>query len=134
MVKLIVIDSNVWIFAETAAAPEHFLAVAKLQRYLKDGVGFNAIIFSEVFHKLSRAYDPATARKRLETIVHHPSVKWLNIDEDQAERAAELAQKKVLRINDAMIAQQAIDMNLSVLTDDAKDFGKVERLKVIALR
>ncbi len=134
MVWLIVVDSNVWIFAETSGAPEHYLAIGKLQRYLKDEVGINAIIFSEVFHKLSVLADPATARNRLGTIIHHPAVKWLNIDEDQAGRAAELAHKKALRINDAMIAQQAIDFNLSVLTDDTKDFGKVDKLRVIALR
>ena len=134
MVWLIVVDSNVWIFAETTGVPEHYLAVDKLQRYLKDEVGINAIIFSEVFHKLSVLSDPSTARKRLETIIHHPSVKWLNIDEDQAERAAELAQKKLIRINDAMIAQQAIDMNLPVLTDDTKDFSKLEKLRIISLR
>ncbi len=131
---MIIVDSNIWIFAETAAASEHFLAVEKLQRHLKDEVGFNAIIFSEVFHKLSRAYDQATARKRLETIIHHPSVKWLTISAEQAERAAGLAQKKLIRINDAMIAQQAIDMNLAVLTDDTKDFDKVKKLRVISLR
>lgn len=131
---MILVDSNVWIFAETKGTPEHYLAIEKLKRYLKNGVAINLIIFSEVFHKLSVLFDTAIARKRVETIIRHPSVEWLELTKQQAEFAADLAEKKLLRINDALIAQQALEFNLHILTDDVKDFRKVQKLQILPLR
>ncbi len=131
---MIIVDSNVWIFAEVKDAPEHLPAVAKLERFLSEGIGINAIIFSEIFYFLSRLFSPAVARKRVETILHHPSVEWLELKKDCAEHAMELAERKTLRINDAMIAQQALMSGLPILTDNVKDFKKVNGLKVTALR
>lgn len=57
MVQLIIVGSNVWIFAEVENAPEHKAAIEKLRTLLREGLGINAVVYSEVFHKLSRLFD-----------------------------------------------------------------------------
>lgn len=131
---MIIVDSNVWIFAEVKGTPEHYAAIRKLQRYLREGVGINVVILSEVFHKLSRLFDMSVARRRVRTIIHHPAIEWLNVDKELADRAVELGGRKLLRINDAIIAQQAIEAKVPVLTDNVKDFRKVEKIEIVSLR
>ena len=48
--------------------------------------------------------------------------------------AIELATQNKIRINDALIAQQALELRASILTDNVKDFRKVKGLKVIPLK
>ncbi len=131
---MIIVDSNIWIFAEIQNAPEHMLAVEKLQQFLPNGVAINAIIFSEVFHRLSRIFGSVTARERVKKIIHHPSIEWLVFEKETGENAMELSERFGIRINDALIAQQALESKASILTDNVKDFKKVGGLKVIALK
>ena len=131
---MILVDSNVWIFAETKGTAEHYLAIKKLQERLSEGVAINPIIFSEVFHKLSLLFDPVVARTRVETIIHHPAVEWIGITREQAVHALQLSVGMLLRINDALIAQHALELDLPILTDNVKDFKKVSQLKLIPLR
>lgn len=50
-------------------------------------------------------------------------------------KAIELSHSKKIRINDALIAQHALDLDTGgLVTDNTKDFVKVEGLKVIELR
>ncbi len=133
---MIVVDSNVWIFAESEDAPEHSAAVRKLQHFLPNGVATNAIVVSEVFHKLSNerfGIGSGLAGQRIEEILRHPSVHWMPFKRETAEQALVLAAESPLKINDALIAQQALELNAPVLTDNVKDFRKVEGLKVVAL-
>lgn len=135
MVNLIIIDSNIWLFGEIKDAPEHLIAIDKYKESAeKDEIGINAIIFSEVFHKLYRLYDLETAMERTDKIVRNPSISCLDFSRDTLFKAGKLAQDSRLRINDALIAQQALELDAKVLTDDIRDFRKVKGLEVIALR
>ena len=131
---MIIADSNVWIFAEVQNVPEHHLAVEKLQKLLLSGLGINVIILSEVFHVLSSIFGTATTSERLTKIIDHPSVGWLGMDKATSKNAMRLSQRCKIRINDALIAQQALELNAQLLTDNVKHFQKVKGLKFIALR
>lgn len=131
---MIVIDSNVWIFAEDASTDEHRRAASRVEEAIRSGeFGINPIIASEVFHRLSHVFGASVARARLTDIVEHPAARWLVVSVDVVKRAMLLAERAKLRINDAVIAQQATEAQASVLTNDLKDFRKVKGLKVIPL-
>ena len=53
---MIIVDSNIWVFAEVESAPEHSAAAATLRDALStEGVGLNVLVASEVFHALRPA-------------------------------------------------------------------------------
>lgn len=132
---MILVDSNVWIFGEIEDAPEHPLAVKWISRLLLKGqIAVNVIIASEAFHKLSRFFGREQARARVQKIVEHPLITWLSFEKEVATKAMSLAVNKEIRINDALIGQQAIERKASVLTDNVKDFKKIKGLKVIGLK
>lgn len=131
----VIVDSNVWIFAEVKDAPEHPHAVRGIQSLLGKGdIGTNVVILSEVFHKISVLFGPTLASERVCTALLHPSVQWLDFGRNIAAPATRLAQETGIRINDALIAQQALEYKAPLLTDNVKDFKRVRGLKVIALR
>ncbi len=134
MVRVILVDSNIWIFAEVKGGDEHYLAVEKLRHQLGRGVVTNVIVCSDVFHLLSRMFGSAVARARLDTILNHPAVEWHEFTRTQMLEAVRLSHAKLLRINDALIAQQASELNVPILTDNVKDFRKVKGIEIIPLR
>lgn len=132
---MILIDSNVWIFAEIANSPENSLAVDGYKKYLKtDKVAVNPIIISEVFHKLSVLFDKDIAFSKVAKILQNPSIEWLDMHRETASEAIKLAKETGIRINDAMIGAQALERKAKVLTDDIKDFRKLKNLETIPLR
>jgi len=57
------------------------------------------------------------------------------LGEDTVLKAIEVRHSKNNRINDALIAQHALDLDVDgLVTDNTKDFVKVEGLNVIELR
>lgn len=134
MVRLILVDSNVWIFAATENAPERQIALDQLALSLPTDVVVNGIIFSEVFHRFRQLFGVAPAREKVTEIVHHPSVHWLDVGKADAEEAMKLSEKHSIRINDAIIAGQALRLKVPVLTDNVRDFRRVKGLKVVPLR
>lgn len=132
---MIIPDSNIWIFAENAHADEHELATQRLKQLLNSTTfGINAVITSEVYHKLSKLIGPDEASARTINILEHPSAEWLEFSSNIAINAVKLARERKIRINDAIIAQQALALKATVLTDDIKDFKKVDNLKILPLR
>jgi predicted nucleic acid-binding protein len=132
---MIILDSNIWIFAENAHSEEHELATQKLRQLLNSTTfGVNAIITSEVYHKLSKLIGSEEASYRTTNILEHPSAQWLEFSPNIALDAIKLSKEKSIRINDAMIAQQALSFKASILTDNVKDFKKVNGLKILPLR
>ena len=130
---MILVDSNIWIFANIQEYPEHPVAVKMLKEYEKEAMTVNSIIFSEVFHKLSVLLGRSEADKRTrKTILDSDFVFYMELQRSTLEKSLSLASK--LRINDALIAQHAIDLKMQLLTDNVKDFTKVENLKVLPLR
>ena len=135
MVAVILVDSNVWIFAENASADEHGIAARKVQRILGElGYGINAIVVAKVYHALSRLLGSADAASRVSNILSHPAGEWLTYKRETAARGVVLASRCQLRINDALIAQQALEKKAPILTDNVRDFRKVRGLRVIGLR
>jgi predicted nucleic acid-binding protein len=132
---VIIIDSNVWIFAEVETSVEHERAAERLTSALAtEPVAVTPIIASEVFHHLSRVFGRAVAAPRVLAIVRSPHVSWLGISSETFLKAVALAEVAELRINDALIAQQALESQAAVLTDDVGGFQRVRGLKVVPLR
>ena len=132
---MIIVDSNIFIFGETESAPERDIAIRKYgEACEKDRIGTNVIILSEVF-RFSKKIDGAeSAAARVGSILSSPHVDYMEFSPESISRAAKLARDFNLRMNDALVAQQAIDLGASVLTDNVKDFGKIKAVGVIALR
>jgi predicted nucleic acid-binding protein len=131
---MIIFDSNVWIFSEIINCPEHEAAVRGYRSFLeKDTIAINAIIASEVFHKLSKLFNSNLAYDRVNNILHNPSIEWLDLTRSTSIRAINMANKIKIRINDALIAEQALEFGSRLFTDD-RGFKKVEGLEIVALR
>jgi len=68
-------------------------------------------------------------------IIFSGHVEYVPLREDTVLKAIELSHSKKIRINDALIAQHALDLDADgLVTDNTKDFVNVEGLKVIELR
>ncbi len=134
MVVVIIVDSNIWIFGEIDNAPEHEAAVKRYKSITeKDTVAVNAVIISEVFHKLSRLVDKDMAYARVSNILQNYSIEWLDIARSTAMGALNLSKSSNLKINDALIARQALELGADIFTDDL-DFRRVNGLGLIYLR
>ncbi|MDD1744988.1 MAG: PIN domain-containing protein [Candidatus Methanoperedens sp.] len=134
--KKILVDSNIFIFANIKEYPEHPLAKAKLKQLIEDHkLIINAIIISEVQYKLFRLLDKEESFLRTNKILTSSYVEYEPIGYDTVLKASELSYKSNFRINDALIAQHAIDLHVeSIFTDNVKDFEKILDLKIIPLR
>ena len=132
---MIIVDSNIWVFAEVQSAPEHPAAAAKLCDALStEGVGLNVVVTSEVFHALRRLLGSNEATVRMTHILKHPAATWLEFRPSSVQFALGLASKFGVRINDALIAQHALEHKAEILTDNVKDFRKLKPVKIIPLR
>ncbi len=134
MVCLIIVDSNVWVFLNVENYPEHDAAINAVKTASSVGMVTNVIIGSEVFHTLSAILGKGEARLRMEKLIDSESVVFVPIDSPTLRRAIALAERSEIRINDAVIAQQALEMGIPLLTDNVKDFKKVHGLKIVPLR
>ena len=111
------------------------MAIAKYKSAMGNGrIGVNVIIVSEMFHQLRRIFGNAMAQYKLHALLSSPAVDFLDVNKDTAVRALKLARDFNLRINDALIAQQAIELGAQILTDDVKDFGRIGALRIIPMR
>lgn len=132
---MIVVDSNVWLFAHLEDYPEHKIAKPLVERLLtKDIVATNVIILSEVYHKLSILLDRHVAFAKVAAILESECVRCIPIQKETIFKAVSVASRFQLRINDALIGQQALEEGASVLTDDKRSFKKFKGLHVMSLR
>lgn len=132
---MIIVDSNIFIFGETSTAPEHDVAIRKYKEACqRDTIVTNVVILSEVFHFSAKISGAEGAAARIGNILNSPLVEFVGFTPGVVLKAAKLARDFRLRINDALIAQQAIDMNAAVLTDNVKDFKKIKLIRVLPLR
>jgi len=58
----------------------------------------------------------------------------LPIDEIIAQRAIELRQKRATTLADAIIAATALVHNLTLLTENTKDFARIEGLRLLTIK
>lgn len=131
---MIIVDSNIIIFAESDAASEQPAAREKIKDVTEAGkMGINVIIASEVFHTLQRLLGGAEATIRVSRAVTAPESDYLELTPSTVTRAMGLARDFGLKINDALIAQQAIDLGASILTDNVKDFKRIASVKIVPL-
>ncbi len=127
---MIFVDSNIWIFLNIETYPEHVPAVEKITQLRKEGFAINVIVASEVYHKLSQLLNRQEANLRMMKILGSADVTFVQTEMDSVKKALSLASSHEIRINDALIAQQALELKSPILTSDVKDFGKVPKLKV----
>ncbi|MGD0728841.1 MAG: PIN domain-containing protein [Candidatus Micrarchaeaceae archaeon] len=133
--SMIIVDANIFIFGETELAPEHEMAILKYKRACEsDRIGTNAIILSEVFHFSRKISGLGGAAYRVENILNSSFVDFLDFTPESMIKAVKLARDFQMRINDALIAQHAIQNDASILTDNVKDFKKIKSIKIIPLR
>jgi len=132
---MIILDSNIWIFAESVDSEEHEAANKKVKDILSlDKFGINVIIVSEVYHILSRIFGREVAASRIRNILEHPSAEWLELQEQIIIGAINLSRNAQININDAIIAEQSLRLGAALLTDNLKDFKKVRNLRLVPLR
>ena len=132
---MIIVDSNIFIFGEKADAPERMMAISSYRDAVEKGmVGVNVIILSEVFHKLQMLDGSESASLRLRDILGEPSTELIEFTVQTIIGAARLARDFQMRINDALIVQQAIETGAAILTDNVKDFRKIKSIKILPLR
>lgn len=132
----ILVDSNIFIFANIEEYPEHSLAKSKIEELIKNNtLLINTIIVSEVQYKLFRLLDKEESFTRTQNILDSEYVEYEPVDYDTVSKALELSHNLNIRINDAIIAQHALDLTVGgIFTDNVRDFEKIPDLKVIPLR
>ncbi len=130
------LDTNILIFAELENCPEHSIAVRKHLQFAKHHrFATNVVIISELFHFLQQNLGSEIAAERISDILAGGSIEFLDIGAATLNRAAKLARDFRMQINDAIIAQQAIDTGVAIFTDDVRDFSKLRSiLQVYSLR
>jgi predicted nucleic acid-binding protein len=131
------VDSNVFIFANIKEYPVHDVAKAKLRNLMDKSytILLNSIIVSEVHYKLYRLLNAKESHERTLKIISSKYVEYVPLEEDTVLKAIELSYSKNIRINDVLIAQHALDLDVDgLITDNTKDFDKVEGLKINGLR
>ncbi len=130
------VDSNILIFASIDNYPEKEFAIKKLEEITRNNtLAVNTIIVSEVFHKISVILNRAEAIKCMESLLESDNIAYLPIQKETVKGAIILAANHHMRINDALIAQHVFDSKCEgILTDNVKDFKKIDGLKIINLR
>lgn len=134
-IRKILVDSNIFIFANIKEYPEHSSAKAKLKELVKTHkLLVNTIIISEVHYKLYRLLGEEESFKRTQKILYSKHVNYEQVEQDIILKALELSHNNNIRINDAIIAAHASDLKVGLFTDNVKDFEKISNLKTVPLR
>lgn len=134
-IRKIFVDSNIFIFANIKEYPEYPIAKAKIKELIKSHkLLVNTIIISEIQYKLFRLLDQEESYNRTLKILNSKHVGYESITQSTILKALELSHSSNIRINDAIIAQNAIDLDVEVFTDNTKDFRKIPDLKIVPLR
>jgi predicted nucleic acid-binding protein len=109
-----------------------FLSVSNFRFYIK--LTKPKIYYKLDLSRLSRILSSEEAFRRTVNILEHPLAQWLEFSSETVISAIKLSKESRIKINDALIAQQALAMKAAVLTDNIKDFENVKGLKIIPLR
>lgn len=133
--RKLLVDSNIFIFANIKEYPEHSAAKAKLKDLVKaNKLLVNTIIISEVHYKLYRLLGVEESFNRTQKILYSKHVNYEQVEQSTILKALELSHNNNIRINDAIIAAHANDLNVGLFTDNVKDFEKISDLKIVPLR
>jgi predicted nucleic acid-binding protein len=86
-------------------------------------------------HKLQKILNSEESYQRTLNLLNSEYFEYYPVDQTTLKRAIELNYTSKMRINDAIIAQQCLDLKLDgIFTDNVKDFKKVADLHIINLR
>ncbi len=134
-IKKLLVDSNIFIFANIKEYPEYSVAKAKLKDLVKTHkLLVNTIIISEVHYKLYRLLGEEESFNRTQKILYSKHVNYESVEQCTILKALELSHNNNIRINDAIIAAHANDLNVGLFTDNVKDFEKISNLEIVPLR
>ncbi len=134
-IRKLLVDSNIFIFANIKEYPEHSAAKAKLKDLVSTHkLLVNTIIISEVHYKLYRLLGEEESFNRTQKILYSKHVYYEPVEQSTILKALELSHHNNIRINDAIIAAHASDLNVGLFTDNVKDFEKISNLKIVPLR
>jgi predicted nucleic acid-binding protein len=116
--------------------PEQKSALQKLEKMVLNGHQFyvNTIIISETYHILTRMIGEDEALMRTQAILSSQYIKYLPISSELISAALLTSHSQKIRINDAIIAIQALSDGDGIFTDNIKDFNKIKGLHIIPLR
>ncbi|ABD41860.1 hypothetical protein Mhun_2155 [Methanospirillum hungatei JF-1] len=132
----VVIDSNILIFANNATMPEQKESLAIIEEMIASDNTFyvNTIIISETYHILTRMLGKEEAMQRTQAILSSKYITYLPVSYEIMNKAICTSCDKEVRINDAIIGIQALCNADGILTDNTKDFKKIDGLNIIPLR
>ncbi|MFA4934773.1 MAG: PIN domain-containing protein [Candidatus Methanoperedens sp.] len=133
--RKILVDSNIFIFANIKEYPEYSVAKAKLKELINNHkLLINAIIVSEVQYKLYRLLGKEESFNRTKKILDSKHVGYETVEQSTILKALVFSHDNNIRINDAIIAAHAIDLKVGVFTDNTVDFEKIPDVEIIPLR
>lgn len=130
---MIMLDTNVFIYANIKTFPEHEPCLKILQEKLKTGelIAVNLIVASEAFHILSRLLSPKEARYRVEGLLESRRTHFLQVTEDAFREAMNASVDKNIGINDAVIGASMKQNKIeTILTTNERDFKRLEWVKI----
>ena len=134
-IRKILVDSNIFIFANIKEYPEHSIVKARIRELIRDHrLLVNTIIISEVQYKLYRLLDKEESFCRTQKILNSKHIDYEPVGQSTILKALELSHNSNIRINDAIIAAHAIDLKVGLFTDNIKDFEKISNLRITPLR
>lgn len=134
-IRKLLVDSNIFIFANIKEYPEHSAAKAKLKELVNNHkLLVNTIIISEVHYKLYRLLGEEESFNRTQKILYSKHVNYEQVEQSTILKALDLSHHNNIRINDAIIAAHASDLNVGLFTDNVKDFEKIPNLMIVPLR
>ena len=130
---MIMLDTNVFIYANIKTFPEHGPCLKSLQEKMaaEELLTVNLIITSESFHILSRLLSPNEARNRVRSLLESRRVYFIQATEDTFKDAMNISTEKNVRINDAIIGASMRQSKIeTILTTNERDFKKLKWVRV----
>jgi predicted nucleic acid-binding protein len=128
------IDASVWVSAGTADEPAHKVCRSFLDQIFarEIAIALPTLLTVEIAATISRRKKIAVALAELNEVLQMSElVRWAPLDENFAERAAQVALKSGLRGGDAVYAGVAIDNGFTLISLDEEHLKLLNGLVVV---
>ncbi len=126
-----VVDASVWVSALAATEPDHATSRSWLEREVASGRALVApsLLLPEVAAAISRRTGRAPLGKRaLAVLLRWPGLRFVELDETLARRAARLAAELALRGADAVYVAVARELDAPLITWDREQVERGVRM------